>query len=193
MSVVSDINWLFNKYYSDNPDLRRIVRTHSEQVAKKALSICADKHLKLDPIDIYCAAMLHDIGVVNCDAPDIKAFGKLPYLRHGLEGKQMLESNGLSQYANICSTHTGAGLTAEEIRKNHLPLPEIDLLPVSILEKLICYSDKFFSKSHDLTREKTLDEVLIQMKKYGQDSLQRFLNLHQLFGSDSSLFISEIQ
>ena len=178
---LKDINWLFDKYYSDNPELRRIVTVHSEQVAKKALNIAAKKSLDLDPKDIYCAAMLHDIGVVSCHAPDIKAFGDKPYLQHGLEGNKMLKENGLITYANVCSTHTGSGLTASEIKESNLPLPHEDFLPESLLEKLICYADKFFSKSGDLTREKSLDEVLSQMRRHGSAPLSRFLSLHSLF------------
>lgn len=182
MAVKSDINFIYNKYYSDNLPLRRIVRIHSEQVANKALDICMKKNLLLEPDDVYIAAMLHDIGVVKCWAPDIYSRGSLPYLQHGIEGKKILENNGYSQYSSICSTHTGAGISSKEIRQNHLPLPEKDFLPQTLLEKLICYADKFYSKSHDLTREKTVQQVLIQIKKFGSDSYKRFLELHSLFG-----------
>lgn len=181
MKGISDINWLFKKYYANNPELRKILRTHSELVAKKALRINKEKHLGLPPVDVYIAAMLHDIGVVRCNAPGIGAHGTLPYLQHGIEGQKILKENGLEQFASICSTHTGAGITASEIRQNSLPLPELDFLPETTLEKLICYSDKFFSKSHDLSHEKTFEEVAEQMKKFGEDSYQRFLSLHQLF------------
>lgn len=181
MSIVSDINWLFNKYYSDNPELLRIVRVHSEQVAKKALTICKEKNLPLNPIDVYCGAMLHDIGVVKCNAPGIHAYGNLPYLQHGLEGKKILEENGLLQYADICANHTGAGITIDDIKRNNLPLPEIDLLPTNLLEKLICYADKFFSKSGDLIKEKNIHEVTLQMQKFGPETLSRFNELHELF------------
>lgn len=181
MSKVADINWLFYHYYGDNPALRRIVTIHSEQVAKKALNIAREKKLPLDPKDIYIAALLHDIGVVKCKAEDIHAFGNHPYLQHGIEGRKILEKHGLHKYANICVTHTGAGITAKEIKKNNLPLPEKDMLPTTLLEKLICYADKFYSKSHDLTKEKTIEEVISQMKKYGADSLDRFMALHSIF------------
>lgn len=182
MSIVSDINWLYKKYYSDNPELRRIIRIHSEQVAKKALLICKEKKLKLDPKDVFCAAMLHDIGVVKCNAPDIHSFGTLPYLQHGIEGKKILEENGLYKYAEVCSRHTGSGITSEEIQQKNLPLPLMNFLPQTLLEKLICYADKFYSKSHDLKKEKSLDEVKEQMKKFGEDSYNRFMELHSLFG-----------
>lgn len=181
MAGVSDINWLYNKYYGDNPPLREIVTVHSNMVAKKALEIAHRLNLNLDKKDIYIAAMLHDIGVVKCNAPDIFAHGDLPYLQHGLEGKKILEDNGLNNYANICSTHTGSGITAEEIIKNRLPLPPADYLPTTLLEKLICYADKFYSKSKDLTKEKDITRVIAQMQKFGSGPLQRFLELHSLF------------
>ena len=182
MAAISDINWIYKKYYQDNPELLRIVLTHSEQVAKKALKICRNKKLPLDHKEVFCAAMLHDVGVVKCNAPDICAYGALPYLQHGIEGSKILKENGLEQFASICSTHTGAGITAENIKKNNLPLPAEDFIPVSLLEKLICYSDKFFSKSHDLKKEKPLEEIITQMKRFGDDSYERFMELHRLFG-----------
>ena len=182
MNDIIDINWLFQSYYHDNPHLRRIVIDHSKEVAKKAIDIVNKKKLKLDKKDVYCAAMLHDIGVVKCDAKDIYAHGSLPYLRHGLEGKKILENHHLHTYAKVCERHTGAGLTKKEIIENNLPLPPIDMLPISLLEKLICYSDKFFSKSKDLHREKPIDEVMEQMKRYGEEPYLRFLALHRLFG-----------
>lgn len=181
MSQIIDINWIFHKYYAENPKLQRIVMVHSEQVAKKALEICREKKLNLDPIDVYCAAMLHDIGVVNCNAPDINARGILPYLCHGVEGCRILEKEGLCQYARICISHTGAGITTQEIIDKNLPLPVMDMTPHSLLEKLICYADKFFSKSKDLTKEKNVEEIISQMKKFGSGSLNRFLDMHLLF------------
>lgn len=183
MATISDINWLYTKYYAENPALRKIVMTHSECVAKKALGINQKKKLGLDSKDIYIAAMLHDIGVVRCNAPDISAFGDKPYLQHGIEGAKILEENGLDKFSRICTTHTGTGLSATEIKEKNLPLPEIDMLPESLLEKLICYSDKFYSKSQDLKREKSYEEVSSGIQKFGDAPLQRFLELHKLFAN----------
>lgn len=181
MSSITDINWLFNKYYGDNPQLKRIVSIHSEKVAQKALEIAKRNNLKLDPKDIYCAALLHDIGVVKCYAPDIFSFGERPYIQHGIEGRKILERHGLHQFAGVCDSHTGAGLSLKEIKEKNLPLPHKDLMPKTLLEKLICYSDKFYSKSQNLTHEKSFEEICTQMKKYGEDSLKRFLKLHKQF------------
>ncbi|MDE6336285.1 MAG: phosphohydrolase, partial [Muribaculaceae bacterium] len=60
-------------------------------------------------------------------------------------------------------------------------LPHRDMCPVSIEEKVICYADKFFSKSGILTEEKPLKKVVKQMQRFGDDSLRRFLELHSIF------------
>lgn len=182
MNRFVDVNGLFSLYYNKDKELYRIVRTHSEQVARKALTIAADKQLPVDREFVYCAALLHDIGVVKCNAPGIMAFGKLPYICHGVEGRKILEKEGLLDMALVCERHTGSGITRKQIITNNLPLPKRNMLPVSLEEKLICYADKFFSKSHDLKKEKDLEEILKQMEFHGKDSLYRFLKLHAMFG-----------
>ena len=176
-----DINFLYHKYYQDNPDLLRIILIHSELVAKKALTIATDLSLPVDREFIYCGAMLHDIGVICCNAPKIFAFGDSPYICHGVEGRKILEKHGLYRLAKVCERHTGAGLTASEIEDKGLTLPARDMLPISLEEKLICYADKFFSKGTDIYAEKKLDEIKAEMKKYGEPSLKRFCDLHKLF------------
>lgn len=172
---------IFSKYYKDNPELLRIVLYHSRLVAGKALEIAKKKDLPLRSEDIFMAAMLHDIGVVNCNAPGIHAYGNLPYICHGIEGAKILKENNLGKYAGVCSRHTGSGLTASEIEAQNLPLPHIDLIPVTLLEKLICYADKFYSKGRNIEKEKTIEEIEAQMKKFGKGSLDRFKVLHNLF------------
>lgn len=181
MAFSLDINFLFKTYYSDNPELELIVTTHSEMVAKKALEIAREKNLYLDPRDIYAASMLHDIGVVKCNAPGIFARGNLPYLLHGIEGEKILKNHGLFTYAGVCSNHTGAGITKEEIIKRGLPLPAKDFIAQNLLEELICYSDKFYSKGRDLRKEKSLEEVEKEMKKFGEGPWERFKKMHIKF------------
>ncbi len=182
---------IIDKFYSgENGALRSILLTHSRMVAEKALRI-AEKHpeLHLDTTFVRDAAMLHDIGIVMCNAKGIECYGTEPYLRHGLCGGKMLRDNAaewgmtpeeIEPYARICERHTGAGLTAEDIISQDLPLPHIDLLPETLEEKLVCYADKFYSKTH-LTTEKSFEKVLSSMRRFGADSEKRFLNLHELF------------
>ena len=184
MPGFSDINFLYNKYYGDNPRLREIVTIHSKNVARKAIGILRKRQLDLDPGNVFIAAMLHDIGVVKCYAPDIHAFGHLPYLLHGIEGEKILIENNLEFFSSVCANHIGAGITRDEIIKNNLPLPEKDYIPTTLLERLICYSDKFFSKSGDLNHEKSPEHIVTQLEKFGKDSVSRFLDLHQEFSID---------
>lgn len=176
-----NISEIFEKYYKGNPELLTTVITHSECVVRKALGCLRLKGIEADEGFVKEAAMLHDIGVVKCNAPAIHCHGTLPYICHGIEGKRILDSLGYPRHALVCERHTGSGLTIEDIVRQGLPLPHRDLCPVTIEEKVICYADKFFSKSGNLTEEKPLDKVIRQMKKFGDDSFIRFMELHSLF------------
>ena len=126
--------------------------------------------------------MLHDIGILHCNAPGIHCHGEFPYLCHGVEGRRMLEAEGLPRHALVCERHTGSGLRAIDIEQLGLPLPVRDMLPLTTEERLICYADKFFSKSGDPRREKTLAEVRRGIARHGGDALERFDALHAEFG-----------
>ena len=81
----------------------------------------------------------------------------------------------LEACARICERHTGAGLTAQNILDQGLPIsPVRDLLPETLEEKAICLADKFYSKSGDPSREKELIRVRQSIRKFGEDSINRF-------------------
>ena len=178
---IIDVNGLYSLYYKDNPGLGRIIRTHSEQVAKKALSIINQKQLQVNSGFVYSASLLHDIGVIKCNAPDMGAKGDLPYICHGVEGRKLLENKHLYEIAKVCERHTGSGITKKEIIQNNLPLPKRDMMPITLEEKLICYADKFFSKSGNLEQEKSLETIINQLERYGKEVVERFLKLHTIF------------
>ena len=173
---------LIDKYYPAEPRLRQLLFTHSRYVADKALETAArHPELNADITFLEEGAMLHDIGIAGCDAPSIFCFGSLPYICHGIEGARILAEDGLFRHARVCERHTGSGLTAEEIIDEALPLPPRDMLPETIEEKIICYADKFFSKNPDaLSVEKSIDKVIDGFKKFGEQPLKRFLQLHEL-------------
>lgn len=176
-----DYNLIINKYCKDNDALRDILVRHSKAVADKALAI-ADAHpeLKLDRQFILEAAMVHDIGIVLTDAPDIKCFGTEPYIRHGVLGAELMRAEGYPKHARVCERHTGAGLSLAEIEAQSLPLPHIDLLPETLEEKVICYADKFYSKTK-LDREKTIEQAERSVAKHGEEGLKRFKEMEELF------------
>ena len=177
-----DYQAIIDKYYESGSRLRATLILHSTQVADKALAIAAAKHLALSIDDIRAAAMLHDIGIFLTHAPSIFCEGKEPYICHGVLGAKLLRSEGVPEYiARVAERHTGAGLTSEDISNQNLPLPPGDYMPETMLEKLICYADKFFSKSGDM-KEKSFDRVCRSMQAHGEDSYRRFMQLHRLFG-----------
>ncbi len=172
---------IIDKYYpeKENPELRHILLVHSKCVADLALKICqAHPELNADADFVYAAAMLHDIGIVRCDAEGIHCFGKEPYLCHGVIGAEMVDDERI---ARVCARHTGTGLTAQNIRERQLPLPEQDLMPETIEEQIICYADKFFSKTH-LDKQKTYEQALNSLVKFGEEGVLKFKRWHEMFG-----------
>lgn len=176
-------------YYPQDTPLRRLLLCHSTQVRDKALSLfshSAFTHHDIDMDVVAAGALLHDIGIVQCHAPDIFCMGHSPYICHGMLGAQMLRDYGdrhgidMSVFAAICEHHTGAGLTREDVVTGHLPLPEQDWLPVTLEEKLVCLADKFFSKSGE-GGEKDLSAVRHSMVKFGAATMARFDELCRLF------------
>lgn len=168
---------LIDKYYAAQPELKALLMHHSRQVADKALAVC-DVHpeWQADRQFVEEAAMLHDIGIIFCNAPGILCHGSEHYIRHGFIGAELLRKEGLPAHARVAERHTGSGLTREQIIAEQLPLPEQDFLPQSIEERVICYADKFFSKSHP-DRIASPEHIRQTMLKFGYGSPERWAEL----------------
>lgn len=164
-----DYQRIIDKYYPEGTPLRDIYMRHAESVANLALELARKYHLPLDGEEVRAAAMLHDIGIYMTDAPGIYCHGTAPYLQHGPLGAELLRREGAPEiYARVAERHTGAGIEP--------------YLPETLLEKLICYADKFYSKSGDMER-KPLQRVEQAMYRYGWQSLARFAALrHAIIG-----------
>ena len=177
---------IIQRYYTPGNDDYRVLVLHSRQVADLAVKLGQRLIDKGQPVDLEFveeAAMLHDIGMCRTDAPGIHCYGTEPYIRHGILGRQMLDAIGLFRHGRVCERHTGAGITAAEIVDQHLPIdPPRDLLPESVEEKLVCYADKFFSKSRLDEPPKTIERVRKSLAKFGDDSVVRFDEMATLFG-----------
>ena len=172
---------IIDKYYSNQIELRNILLTHSQQVAERSLRII-DNHpeLGIDRQFIYEAAMLHDIGIFLCDAPNIYCYGTHQYIEHGYLGAELLRKEGLPLHAGVAERHTGAGITADQIEREEYPIPIANYIPLTIEEELICYADKFYSKSR-LTETATLSKVRYSLWLYGSEAVQRFDRWQQTF------------
>ena len=176
-----DVQAVFNKYYQPGTPLYNSVWSHSRLVADKALQLDqAHPELEIDLDFVYEAAMIHDIGVFLTNAPSIYCTGDQPYICHGVLGAELMRADGYPRHALVCERHTGTGLTVADIIAQNLPLPHRDMCPVSLEEKLVCFADKFYSKSNP-DREKPLDKVRKSVARYGEDSLRRFEEMAALF------------
>lgn len=174
---------LIEQYYPAGTPLRDTYMRHVCHVASKALEIAARQHLAVDKDLVEEAALLHDIGIVFTDAPGIGCNGTEPYIRHGILGAKLLRDNGFAdEVARVAERHTGAGITPADITELSLPLPPGDYMPRTLLERLICYADKFFSKTRP-DQEKTIEQVRASMAKHSPGTLERFEALHREFKS----------
>ena len=160
-----------------NPQLRHILLVHSAAVKDEALRVC-DRHpeLNADRNIVEAGAMLHDIGIVKCDAAGIQCFGNEPYIKHGVLGAQMLDDiksdttvnpyphETIEKLKRICARHTGTGLPGLE--------------PETIEEIIVCYADKFFSKTK-LDKKKTPEQAVNSLRKFGEEGVNIFNNWHE--------------
>lgn len=179
------MTWLdiINRYYTSPSQARDILLMHSTQVAALALEIARSNKLPITADDIITAAMLHDIGIIGTDAPAIGCHGTAHYLQHGDIGADMIRACApeMETFARVAERHTGAGITDSDIAENQLPLSARCHLPQTPLERLICYADKFYSKSASM-RRKTAEEARRSLRRFGEASARRFDDLCKEFG-----------
>lgn len=174
---------ILNKYYAGHSLAGQVLLEHSTAVKGKALLIADKLNLSDEEREfISDACMLHDIGILYTHAPEIGCFGELPYISHGYMGHDLLVSEGLPEHALVCERHTGAGITIKDIDYQHLTIPRREMVPISLAEKIIAYSDKFFSKKPTrLSEEKSYEDVLFKIGAHGSDKAAIFAEWHRMF------------
>ena len=186
-----DFNKIIDFFYPEANTLRDILLVHSKGVAQLAEEIL-DRHpeLQADREIVIAGAMIHDIGIRNCDAAGIECYGSEPYICHGILGADMIRKNQNTlcltpeeseKLARICERHTGTGLTKKQIESQNLPLPHRDLTPETLEEQITCYSDTFFSTTHP-EKKKTYDKAVRSLQKFGEEGLIVFERWHKKFG-----------
>jgi len=85
----------------------------------------------------------------------------------------------------VCERHVGTGISKQDIIEKELPFPLRDMLPISIEEEIICYADKFYSKSaKDPTKPKSIKKIISKLHKHGEDKALRFREFVDMFGTD---------
>ena len=160
---------IYRRFYEPESPLWALLGLHSELVRRRAEQVL-DRHPELgaDRALVVMGSLLHDIGICRCDAPSIGCHGTEPYLRHGPIGAQMLRALPEETFAplsrealaRICERHTGTGLPGYE--------------PETLEEEIVCYADKFFSKSHP-ERERNVEQTAEMLSRFGDASVEKFL------------------
>ncbi|HQB38950.1 MAG TPA: phosphohydrolase [Deltaproteobacteria bacterium] len=181
-----DANLMLSRYF-DGKALE-MISLHGKMVAELSARIAIDAGLDTAEICfVEEAAMLHDVGVCRVCAPEIGLCGSHPYIRHGVLGREILESEGMPRHALVCERHIGVGLTAEDIISQQLPLPVRDMTPRDPAEEIICFADLFYSKKPGrLEQQKSPDKVRRKLASYGEAKLQIFDRWFAAFGSSIS-------
>ena len=157
---------LHRKYGSSE----RIVK-HCQTVAMVATLLAEEfeqKGYQVDLKAVVAGALLHDIGR-----------SRIQTVRHGTEGAGIVEREGADRkVVEIIQRHVGAGISPEEARR--LGLPDLDYIPRTLEERIVCFADKlvdsdnvrpfeeevhrFTIKSHDVAR-------LLMMKRRLREEL----------------------
>jgi uncharacterized protein len=173
---------VFNRYYPPGAPLTELLLDHSRRVRDKAVAVAERiKDACPDLAFVAEAALLHDIGICHTAAPVIHCHGRQPYVHHGIIGRQMLEACGMARHALVCERHVGTGITLADIQNRPLGLPLRDMTPQTLEEIIICYADKFFSKTHN-GQELPVERIVAGLARHGQDKVRTFLDWHALFG-----------
>ena len=183
-----DCSWeeLYEAFYPTGTRAREILEKHSRSVAQLAIEFNERLTPRFDTEQVVLAYMLHDIGIFLTNAPSIDCHGCQPYLRHGILGADLLRRHGYPEYlARVAERHTGSGLTHTQALALGINVPESRILyPDTTLERLICYADKFYSKTGTMQR-KPLNKVRASLARFGSDALSRFDDLLAQFGEPS--------
>lgn len=165
-----------------------IVLEHSRYVADLALEVALRLNLGENERQfIEEAALLHDIGVSQVNAPGLGLHGKNPYIMHGVLGRDILDREGYPLHALVSERHTGVGLTCEDIIRQGLPLPHRDMCPESLAELIICYADLFYSKKPGrLGERKSIQQVRKKLLTFGVEKVAVFDGWLIKFGLEQS-------
>jgi len=91
-----------------------------------------------------------------------------------------MREEGWERHARVCERHTGTGITRQQIADQQLPLPDGDYMPETLEEQMVCYADKFYSKSHP-DRILSVQDAAQSLERFGHEGVERFLNWAQRF------------
>lgn len=181
MIKIKEIKALHKKLARGNyPDVFfDLVWTHSQivrDVAEQLVVGLEKKNITCNKILVIEGTLLHDIGVYLCFDDELNPDDSLPrYLSHGHQGYDFLKKEGFSdEVARFPLTHTGTGITTEDIVREQMPFKVEDVIPITLEEEIVCYADKFHSKYPSFN---TFDEARVGVEKFDKEKgilMERF-------------------
>jgi len=149
----------------------------SHSIAVANLSIEIGKRCNADLPLLECGALFHDIGRVKENG-----------ISHGIVGYRMVLDLGYpAEVANIVKRHVGGGIDPEEAR--NMGLPELDLMPETLEEKIVCHADNLIKKDKKIKLEMVLEEYR-KMNLHGQ--VERIRALHRYLSDLINMDIDDI-
>jgi uncharacterized protein len=172
---------IIDNYYTSNQQARKILLAHSIQVSRFAVEV-ASRVERTEAVDIEFieeASLLHDIGMLYTNTPNLFCFGDSAYITHGVLGAELLRQEGFPRHALVCERHIGVGLSVEDIEEQRLPLPIRDMRPQSLEEIIVAYADLFFSKT--TPGKRTPDKIRSSLARYDSKKVTVFDQWHERF------------
>ena len=175
---------LQNEFYPEGTLRRQKLIPHALVVARTVEKIIAcNPKLQIDKQLAINGAYIHDVGIVYTHAPKLGCNGEFPYIRHGILGGHVLRQHNLSEYATFCERHVGMGLSPQFAAEKQFPQPYVEMMPQTIEEIVVCYADKFFSKSaEDMEKPEPLEMIRKEIGNYGGTALTTFDKWCDKFG-----------
>lgn len=179
MRVPSDTEIrLLHEKHAPTREAFELVHTHCEIVWAIAERLVDGSGADAGLVRAGC--LLHDVGVYRLY--DGGRLDHARYVRHGVLGHGLLAEEGFAEtLCRFCSRHVGVGLTSEDVRRQHLPIPAADYLPETAEERLVMYADKFHTKS-DPPAFVTADAYAAGVRRFGADKVTAFAALREEFG-----------
>ena len=138
------------------------ILNHVEKVSELAIAI--GKSCNADLGIIEAGSLLHDIGRTKTNG-----------IRHAVEGAEILRKKNVSDIiVKIVERHTGAGIPEDEAVS--LGLPDRDLVPETLEEKIVAQADNLVSGSGFITLDQTIENY---RKKGLYKAAERIIDLQK--------------
>ncbi len=136
-----------------------------ERVALSIAEIVKANGYEIDIGLVSLGSLVHDIGRTVTHA-----------VNHGVEGAKILRRMGLGDLAHFAERHVGSGIPASEAKE--LGMPEKDLVPVTLEEKVVTYADKLTNGCRKDTYERAL-QCFKSKLGLQHPAVDRFRRLHE--------------